>query len=48
MRFILMALQVTVHCSPPPWPSVTALFRAQYSRSDQSDYVMIVNNGRAQ
>lgn len=47
MRCILMASQVAVPCSLPSWPSVTALFRAQYSRSDWSDYVMIVNNGRA-
>ena len=42
MRCILMASQVAVLR-----PRVTALFRAQYSRSDQSDYVMIVNKGRA-
>lgn len=47
MRFILMASQVAVQCSLPLWPSVMALFWAQYSRSDQSDYVMIVNNGGA-
>lgn len=47
MRCILMASRVAGQCSLPLWPSVTALFRAQYSRSDQSDYVMIVNNGRA-
>ena len=48
MRCILMAPQVAVQCSPRRrGPSVTALFRAQYSRSDQCDYVMIVNNGRA-
>lgn len=47
MRCILMASQVAVLCSLPLWPSVTALFQAQSSRSDQSDYVLIVNNGRA-
>lgn len=42
-----MASQVAVHCALPLWPSVTALFPAQPIRSDQLDYVMIVNNGRA-
>lgn len=46
MRCILMASQVAVQCSLPLWPSVTALFWVQ-CRSDQSDYVMIVNNGGA-
>lgn len=47
MRWILMASQVAGHCALPLWPSVTALFQAQYIKSDQFDYVMIVNNGRA-
>lgn len=47
MRCILMISQVAVCCSLLLWPSVTTLFRAQYSRSDRSDYVMIINNGRA-
>lgn len=45
MRCILMVSQVTVHCPLTRWPSVTALFQAQYSISDH--YVMIVNNARA-
>lgn len=47
MHWIVIASQVAVHCALQLWPSVTALFRAQCSRSDQFDYVMIVINGRA-